>query len=197
MVSQSLVDAAVEYARSEIEKFGLPTTLHFDLSFNKAGDLAHKLGADANLVKVGACLMDIKLGEAFSQGRLDQHVRMGVEAAKEFLSAHQLTADEVQKIINCIEAHHGQVPHNCLESEIVTNADCYRFIHPAGVLSYLITLSKRSPDLTTNINGAEAKLEEKRRLLSLDVCRQELDGFYDGFKNAFSAARSEAGSKSA
>ncbi|MFY9822151.1 MAG: hypothetical protein WAM82_12270 [Thermoanaerobaculia bacterium] len=189
MFSEKLVMDALDYARSEIEKYGLPTSLHFDLSLEKAQDLAQKLGADPNLVSVGVALMDIKLGEAFQQKRLAEHVQMGVQAAQDFLKPYGLDVKEIAKVINCIEAHHGAVPHSCLESKIVTNADCYRFIHPAGVLSYIGTLSKRNPDLRAVIEGAEGKLDEKWQLLTIDLCKTELGDVYLYFKEIFAVAK--------
>jgi hypothetical protein len=133
--------------------------------------------------------MDLKLGEAFQQKRLAEHVDMSVAAAKEFLGKYDLTEDELARIINCIAAHHGAVPHTCPESEITTNADCYRFMHPVGVLSYIGTLSKRNPDLMAVVSGAASKLDEKEHLLTLPICRAELDSHYKAFKEVFAAAK--------
>jgi hypothetical protein len=50
-------------------------------------------------------------------------------------------------------------------------------------------LSKRENDFTKVIAGAEAKLEEKYALLSLDVCKKELNQFYVDFKKMFAEAK--------
>jgi len=193
MISEKLASGSVEYAYSEIEKYGLPTKLHFDLSLKKGREIAEKLDADTALVQVGVALMDIKLGEAFSTGRLAEHVRMGVEAARDFLVKYELNGELREKIVNCIEAHHGAVPFSCLESEIVTNADCYRFMHPAGVIHYIGTLSKRGLTLEKLVEQAEAKLDEKYALLSLDVSKAELLPFYEDMKRIFAAATTVVG----
>jgi hypothetical protein len=166
--------------------------LHFDLSMNKGREIAQILSADVALVQVGVALMDVKLGEAFSTARLGEHVAMGVQAATEFLSAYDLDESEKGRIVNCIEAHHGAVPFSCLESEIVTNADCYRFMHPAGVIHYIGTLSKRGLQLDKVIEQAEAKLEEKCALLTLDVSKSELLPFYADMKRMFASAKAAA-----
>ena len=189
MITKNLVDDAIAYARSETAKHGLPTQIHFDLSLKKAEEISRSLGADLRLALVGVAMMDIKLGEAFQQKRLPEHVQMGVAAAKDFLAPYGIEQDELDKIVNCIEAHHGTVRHSCIESEIVTNADCYRFLHPVGVISYIGTLSRRNPDLVSVIEGADGKLDEKYALLSLDVCKAELAGFYNSFKEMFKAAK--------
>jgi hypothetical protein len=189
MITEKLVDDSLKFAYSEIDQFGLPTRLHFDLSLKKGKEIAAALKADVALVQVGVALMDIKLGEAFSLGRLGDHVQMGVAAANQFLADYDLTEIEKSRIINSIEAHHGSVPFNSLESEIVTNADCYRFMHPAGVIHYIGTLSKRGLQLDKVVEQAESKLDEKHALLSLEMAKLELIPAYDIMKQVFVSAR--------
>lgn len=188
MITQELVEKAKEFAYSEIEKFGLPTRLHFDISLAKGIEISKALNADERLVTIGVCLMDIKLGEAFAQKKLAEHVKMGVEASNTFLLDFELDEDEKNKIINCIVAHHGTVPFNSLESEIVANADCYRFIHPKGVIHYIGTLTKRNLELEEISKQAEAKLDEKMAILSLEYCKNELASFYHSFKEIFKSS---------
>lgn len=188
MISDKLVSDSINYARAEIEKYGLPSMFHLNLSLEKAREIAEKMGADAQLAVVGTALMDIKLGEAFKTGKQPQHVQMGVDASREFFRSYDLQDFEKDKIINCIEAHHGAVPFSCTESEVATNADCYRFMHPAGVLFYITTLTKRGLTMKEIITQAESKLDEKRKLLSLNVCQAELLPFYQAFKSMFAAS---------
>lgn len=188
MISKQLISDSIEFAYSEIDKFGLPTRLHFDLSLQKGKEIAEKLGANEDLVSVGICLMDIKLGDAFAQKRLSEHVQMGVETSKQFLASYKLTNDEFSGIINCVAAHHGTIPFSCKESEIVANADCYRFIHPKGVLEYIGTVSKRNLTYTETLKQVESKLDEKMAILSLGYCQEELNDYYSWFKKMISEA---------
>lgn len=189
MITEKLVLAAKEFAYSEIEKFGLPTKLHFDISFEKGEEISKAMNADKNLVALGVCFMDIKLGEAFSQKRIDEHIGMSVDACNEFLTEFELTEQEKSKIINCIKAHHGTIAFSCLESEIVANSDCYRFIHPKGVIHYIGTLTKRNLLLEDVVKQAEYKLDEKKAILSLEYCKNELITYYDAFKAIFGASK--------
>jgi hypothetical protein len=75
--------------------------------------------------------MDLKLGQAFKEGRSQDHVQMSVDAVRVFLDRFDdLDTSKKEKIINCVEAHHKDVPFTCIEAEICANADCYRFLHP-------------------------------------------------------------------
>ncbi len=180
--------AAKELALSEIEKFGLPTKIHFEISYEKGIKIAEDLNANVDLVEIGVSLMDLKLGEAFKNKKLAEHVTMSAEASESFLSNYSLDDETKGKILNCVKAHHGKTPFSCVEAEITANADCYRFIHPKAVIHYIGTLSKRELPLHEIINQAEAKLDEKWQILSLDSCKNELNQHYESFKNLLKAA---------
>ena len=75
--------------------------------------MAEELGADPMLVKQGALLHDI--GKALDQEMEGTHVELGVQIAKKFNLS--------DKIVNCIAAHHGDVPHESAEAAIVDACD--------------------------------------------------------------------------
>lgn len=122
--------------------------------------------------------MDIKLGQALKEGRIQDHVKMSVDATREFLEQFDLGKKEKDKILNCVEAHHGTVPYTCLEAEICANADCYRFLHPKGFLVFMHMLGKREGSFEKALRYAEEKLEEKYKIISLDICKKETDEYY-------------------
>jgi len=138
-----IVKKSRNFALSEIEKFGVPHLIHFEIAEKKAIQLAEKLNADKEIVQIGVYLMDVKLGQAMKEGKLSQHVEMSSRAGKKFLEQFDLDAVSKNQIINCIEAHHGMIPFGSVEAEICANADCYRFIHPRGFFLFLAMLGKR------------------------------------------------------
>ena len=177
-----IIQEAKKFALKEIEEFGLPTPIHFEISEKKAFELAEKLNANKTITLVGVYLMDVKLGEASAQNRNPEHIKMSVEATKKFLGRFELDKETKKKIINCVEAHHGQVPFICKEAEICANADCYRFIHPKGFFAFLTVLGKRNLKFNEVLNFAELKLDEKYKILSLEICKEELEKYYHQFK---------------
>ncbi|HAT74258.1 MAG: hypothetical protein US30_C0012G0055 [Candidatus Moranbacteria bacterium GW2011_GWF2_36_839] len=178
-----IIKESKNYALSEIDRYGSPTLVHFGISEQKAIALAKKLGADEMIVRIGVTLMDLKLGQALKENRLQDHVSMSIDASEIFLKKFNLDKKARNKIINCIEAHHKQVAFNCLEAEICANADCYRFIHPRGFFAYLTLLGKRYESFDECLNQAEAKLDEKNSILSLDICKKELNNYYTTLKD--------------
>ncbi len=186
-----IVQEARKYALDEIEKYknGPPGLVLFGIAEKKALELAEKLNADKTIVQVGVCLMDLKLAEAINQNKLKEHVKMSVEASKEFLKKFNLDKETEEKIINCVEAHHGNIPYKYVEAEICANADCYKFLHPKGIIEYFITMGRRNTEISKSIEMVEMKLEEKHNILSLEICKNELEQHYQTFKKLFEEAR--------
>jgi hypothetical protein len=176
-----MAEDAIQYARKEIEQYGLPSMFHFDLSLQKGHWLAEMFGADVNIVNAGIAFMDLKLGEAFKRGVQNQHIHMSKEATDIFLKSYDIPDKIKDVLVNIIEAHHGGVPFSSIESEICANADCYRFVHPKGVLYYFTTLARRLNDFEAEVSQVETKLKEKMGIASLPIVREELLSYYETF----------------
>jgi hypothetical protein len=178
----NIVIEAHKFALSEIEKNGSPSRILFEISENKAIELAKRLNADETLVRVGVALMDIKIGQALKENRVQEHITMGVEESRRFLKRFNLDKKFEEKIINCIEAHHGTAQFSCIEAEICANADCYRFIHPRGFFAFIHSLASEGMGFDECLSFAEAKLDEKNKILSLGICKEELEPHYAALK---------------
>lgn len=182
MTIKQIADLCDAEARKEIETFGLPTLRHYTISMEAGIKLSERLGADVDIVRAGVALMDIKLGQSAKEGRQSEHVAMSSDYSKELFEKWGVD-DEVLKatLINCVEAHHGKQPFKSLEAEVVANADCYRFIHPAGVMSFHATVVKRGKNHNDGLKTVKGKLEEKHTILSLSAAKEELLPYYDMF----------------
>ncbi len=158
---------------------------------NKFGQkLAEQFGADKDIVMLGTLFMDIKRKQAQEEGRIDEHIQMGLEVAHEFFGPLQeISKEGKEKIYNCIAAHHGDIPFTCLEAEVCANADCYKFLHPKGIFIFLRILTERGKSLEESLNYLEEKMDEKWKTLSLDACKEELSGYYHDFKRYIALAK--------
>src|SRR3989338_2912086 len=116
MNMQEVVQKAEKFALEEIDKYKTPTKIHFQIANHKGLELSKKLKADSDIVQLGTRLMDFKICKAISENRLSDHVKMSAEAAREFLSEFNLPKEKVEKIINCVEGHHKDVPWICKEA---------------------------------------------------------------------------------
>lgn len=102
-----------------------------------AGTLASEVGADVEIAKRGGILHDI--GKSIETDGDSNHVELGVELAKRI--------GEDPRVINAIAAHHGDVPHNSIESVIVQIADAISASRPGARRETLDNYIKRLENL--------------------------------------------------
>ena len=102
-----------------------------------AGMIAAEVGADTDLARRAGLLHDV--GKGIESDSDANHVELGVELAKR--------CGEDAKVINSIAAHHGDVPHNCIESVIVQIADALSASRPGARRETLDNYIKRLENL--------------------------------------------------
>lgn len=156
-----------------------------DFSLKKGRELAEFYHVSSDIVFISMCLMDLKLQDAKSLGKIEEHVAMSLAFAEEFLKEYDLTEIEYEMILSCIRTHHGSSSFSFKEAEVVANADCYLFIHPEGVFRYFSFLSRRHLPLCEQVDQMKYKLEEKYQALSLEKAKEELTEYYQIFIKLF------------
>jgi ribonuclease Y len=108
-----------------------------------SGMLAAELGADRDIAKRGGLLHDV--GKGIESDGDSNHVELGVELVKRI--------GEDERVINCISAHHGDVPHSCIESVIVQIADALSASRPGARRETLDNYIKRLENLERIAEG--------------------------------------------
>jgi ribonuclease Y len=98
-----------------------------------AGIMAAELGLDVTMAKRGALLHDI--GKVLTHEHEGTHVQLGVEVATKY--------GENPMIVNCIAAHHDDVPHESEVSVLVQAADAISGSRPGARREAFETYVKR------------------------------------------------------
>jgi hypothetical protein len=190
MIIEELVEKAENFNLKEIRKYNPDMEVLNAISSNAALKLAKKYNANENIVRIAVAMMDSKLPEAAHLGVGKEHIKMSAEAAKELLKeADCLDEKQKENIIKCVEQHHGVEKFFSIEAEVVANADCYKFIHPKGVLFYASMLGRRFHEFDKELEQLDYKLNEKHNALSLPMAKEELEPFYEFFQKAINEAK--------
>jgi len=108
-----------------------------------AGIMAAELGVDVQLAKRGALLHDV--GKVLTHDSEGTHVELGVEVARRY--------GESAAVINCIHAHHDDVPHESTESVLVQAADGISGSRPGARREAFESYVKRLTRLEELANG--------------------------------------------
>jgi ribonuclease Y len=98
-----------------------------------AGIMAVELGLDVKMAKRGALLHDV--GKVLTHEHEGTHVQLGVEVATKY--------GEDPLVINCIAAHHDDVPHETEVSVLVQAADAISGSRPGARREAFETYVKR------------------------------------------------------
>ena len=189
MIINDLVKMSEEFNMAEMEKYNPDMVTLYEIALNAGLKLAKEYGADENIVRIGIAMMDSKLYEASRLGKQKEHVEMSLDAIKNMLKESKIDAAVKENIIKCVEEHHGVDKFYSIESEVVANADCYKFCHPKGVLYYASMLGRRFHDFNKELVQLEYKLNEKHNALSLPLAKEELESYYDFFQRAINEAK--------
>ena len=134
-----------------------------------AGYLAEEIGIDSKLARRAGLLHD--LGKSIDHEVEGPHVELGVELARRY--------KEPETVINGIEAHHGDVEFDSLESVLVQAADAISAARPGArreTIENYIKRLEQLEEIATGFDGIEKSYAvQAGRELRIIVKPKEID----------------------
>lgn len=176
---EAVIDAGVHNLHPELVKllgrmkyrtsYGQNILKHsLEVSF-MARMMADELGVDAEIAKRGGLLHDI--GKSIDHEVEGTHVSIGVDLAKKY--------KENNKVINCIEAHHGDVEFDCIEAILVQAADVIsssRYGARRETMESYIKRVQKLEEISNSFDGVEkAYAIQAGREIRIIVKPEEID----------------------
>jgi hypothetical protein len=168
-----LVEKSRQLMRRQTDKNRAPAWSLTEIAIRKGTELSKKHKVDERLVLASLYLAHTAFSPVW-KGRVQKnHHRLSSELAKQYLERWRVKPEEKEIILNSIEAHHNKIPARSLVAEVVKNAECFKFVTVEGCLVFLHELGSRHVPFNEAAKMVIEKMEQKRKLLTLEDCKKE------------------------
>lgn len=161
------------YNQTQINK--APAWRLTELAISKGTELAKKYNKDERLILVSLYLAHTIFSPIWAGEIQKEHPKLSADFSKKYLNEWEVPKAEQSIILNSIEAHHNNVETETEIAEIVKNAECFKFVTIEGSLIWLHELGLRQIPYEEAKNKVIKKMEQKRKLLTIEECIEEAE----------------------
>lgn len=161
------------YQQTQINK--APAWRLTELAILKGKELAEKYQEDERLILTSLYLVHTVFSPIWAGEIQQNHPNLSAEFSKSYLDEWQVPIEEQKIILNSIQAHHDKMKTETKIAEIVKNAECFKFVTMEGALIYLHEWGRRQVEYEEARDKVLQKMEQKRKLLTLDECIKEAE----------------------
>jgi len=183
-----IIDELDQLAVAEIMKYAVPTLDDYNDTVILAVELGKNLNANLEVIKLGARLMEIKLGEAIHKKKKAHYTEISSEFASAFLTGYPLSEEFKKKVIACIEEQ-NENKFSSMEAEICANATRCNYLTPKKVFKRFYNLHDRGYSFAEAFLLVDEKTEEKWKKLTLDICKKNWEDNYKKIREFIELAR--------
>lgn len=172
------------YEQTKINK--APAWRLTELAILKGKELAKKYNESEKLILTSLYLAHTVFSPIWEGEIQKNHPKLSSEFANKYLEEWKVPENEKKIILNSIEAHHDHIRTETKVAEIVKNAECFKFVTIEGSLIWLHELGLRQIDYDEAKDKVIKKMEQKRKLLTLEDCIKEAEKNCEEIKKLFS-----------
>jgi len=174
-MSKDIVKLSEMLMRKQTKKNKAPVWLLTELAIEKGKELSKKYNVDERLVLTSLYLAHTVFSPIWKGEIQKNHPKLSSMFVKEYLDKWDVSEEEQKIILNSIEAHHNKVPTESKIAEVVKNAECFKFVTVEGSMIWLNELKLRRVPFEEAVDKVIEKMEQKRKLLTLDDCIKEAE----------------------
>lgn len=145
------------------------------LAVSKGKELAEKYHENEKLILTSLYLAHTVFSPIWGGEIQQKHPNLSAEFSKKYLDEWRVPQEEQKIILNSIQAHHGAIKTESQIAEIVKNAECFKFVTVEGALIYLHEWGRRQVDYEEAQDKVLQKMQQKKKLLTLEECIEEAD----------------------
>lgn len=168
----NIIAAARRYMGQRTKQNKVPAWLLTEIAIAKAKELfLYYPKANKQIVLAALYLAHTHFG--IERRQQHGHVVKSAALAKKFLKKFRVSQEFTNKVINSIEAHHGHVPCESVEAEIVKNAEAFKFLTLKGALVMLHDCGIRGWNFEKSRDYTLFKMEQKYKSVTLSRCKRE------------------------
>ena len=176
MKEDKLISIVKEFAIRNSEKNDIHGFDHVNRVYQLSIIIGEKLNADLKILKISALLHDIGRIQERKDKKNRNHAEISAELTKHFLASNQcgLTQIEIDKILNCIQAHsytNNLIPET-LEAKILSDADKLDALGAIGLYRTIGFTILRKGGLNDVIEHLENKILKLKNRLFLDISKE-------------------------
>jgi hypothetical protein len=157
---------------TQTKKNKAPAWLLTELAVQKGTELAKKYKVDEKLVVTALYLAHTVFSPVWDGEVQQHHPELSAKFVKPYLNKWGISQKEQEIILNSIETHHAKVPGKYKISEVVRNAECFKFVTLKGSLIWLHECGLRGYPWKESVDKVLQKMEQKRKLLTLQDCKK-------------------------
>jgi len=171
----NIIDLSKElmYKQTQVNK--APAWLLTELAIKKWKELCKVFKVDEKLVLTSLYLAHTVFSPIWDWDIQKNHPELSAKFVKNYLEDWGVNKQDQDIILNAIEAHHDKVPINSQIAEIVKNAECFKFVTVEWSLIWLHELGLRQVPFNEAVDKVIKKMEQKKSLLTLEVCKSEAE----------------------
>lgn len=172
-MKKDIISKSRALMKRQTKKNGAPAWGLTELAVSMGKKLARQYHVDEKLVVASLYLAHIVFHPKRHSFEMQHHPKLSAHLAKTYLKKWKIPAEEQAIIVDAIETHHAHSRPHTKVSEIMRNAEGYKFLTIEGCFIFLHALGSRGMSWEKSVEYCIEKMNQKYALLTLPACKRE------------------------